>query len=120
MSFAKTDPTRLRFSLYVDSLDGDNPSAIARRGLHEGRVGRRALEAATRLDMDGSWWQRLFKASGVTQRGTTSDRRILFLVCGPEPMVAAIAGPFGRNMSQGPVGGILGEMGYKREQVWKL
>lgn len=35
-------------------------------------------------------------------------------------MVAAVAGPFGRNMSQGPVGGVLGEMGYKSDEVWKL
>lgn len=35
-------------------------------------------------------------------------------------MLAAIAGPFGRNMSQGPVRGILGELGLGSQQVWKL
>ena len=35
-------------------------------------------------------------------------------------MVAAIAGPFGRNFSQGEVGGALGELGYDRDSVWKL
>ncbi|KAH8105938.1 ferredoxin reductase-like C-terminal NADP-linked domain-containing protein [Cristinia sonorae] len=119
-SYAQKDPSRFRFSLYVDSLDGDNTSAVDRRVLQEGRIGRRALELALGLDVDRPWWQRLFQSSPLTRRGNTKDRRILFLVCGPDPMVAAIAGPFGRNMSQGPVGGILGEMGYKSDQVWKL
>lgn len=35
-------------------------------------------------------------------------------------MLASIAGPFGRNFSQGDVGGALGELGYDRESVWKL
>lgn len=35
-------------------------------------------------------------------------------------MVAAISGPFGRNLSQGIISGVLGEMGYKSENVWKL
>lgn len=35
-------------------------------------------------------------------------------------MVSAIAGPYGRNFAQGPVGGILKEMGYTSDQVWKL
>lgn len=41
------------------------------------------------------------------------------MICLPR-MIAAIAGPFGRNYSQGAVGGILGELGMKKEQVWKL
>ncbi|ETW83854.1 hypothetical protein HETIRDRAFT_314450 [Heterobasidion irregulare TC 32-1] len=35
-------------------------------------------------------------------------------------MIAAIAGPYGRNYSQGAVGGILGDLGFKSGQVWKL
>jgi cytochrome-b5 reductase len=35
-------------------------------------------------------------------------------------MVAAIAGPYGRNYSQGKVGGVLAELGFKAGQVWKL
>lgn len=35
-------------------------------------------------------------------------------------MVNAIAGPYGRNYSQGKVGGILGELGLQSHQVWKL
>jgi cytochrome-b5 reductase len=35
-------------------------------------------------------------------------------------MVAALAGPYGPNFSQGAVGGVLGALGYGREQVRKL
>ena len=35
-------------------------------------------------------------------------------------MINAISGPYGRNFSQGPVGGVLGEMGYSSKEVWKL
>jgi hypothetical protein len=35
-------------------------------------------------------------------------------------MIDAISGPYGRNYSQGIVGGVLGEMGYTSNEVWKL
>ena len=35
-------------------------------------------------------------------------------------MINAIAGPYGRNFSQGPVGGVLGRLGCRSDQVWKL
>ncbi|GAA6063917.1 hypothetical protein JCM10212_003535 [Sporobolomyces blumeae] len=42
------------------------------------------------------------------------------VVCGPEGMVQAVAGPRGRNFSQGPVGGMLRELGYTDKDVVKL
>lgn len=35
-------------------------------------------------------------------------------------MVNAIAGPRARDLSQGPIGGILGELGYGKGEVVKL
>ena len=35
-------------------------------------------------------------------------------------MIGAIAGPYGRNLSQGPIEGILGKLGYTSNQVYKL
>lgn len=35
-------------------------------------------------------------------------------------MIATIAGPYGKNYSQGKVGGVLAELGFKAGQVWKL
>lgn len=46
------------------------------------------------------------------------DMKVLF--CGPPAMEKAIVGPKGLLGSQGGVGGILKEMGYSNEQVFKL
>ena len=46
------------------------------------------------------------------------DMKVLF--CGPPAMEKEIAGPKGLLGSQGGVGGILKEMGYSNEQVFKL
>jgi cytochrome-b5 reductase len=35
-------------------------------------------------------------------------------------MIRALAGPYGRNFSQGEVGGALGELGYTSSEVRKL
>ncbi|CAO1636429.1 unnamed protein product [Sympodiomycopsis kandeliae] len=50
------------------------------------------------------------------------QHRRAILVCGPEPMVQAIAGPRAIDgRSQGPLGGILGKIpGVERGEVWKL
>jgi cytochrome-b5 reductase len=87
-----------------------------------------------------SWISNLW-TRGQPKAGDIDIRKknVLVLVCGPEPyvlrylprphvlikvsmfsMVAAIAGPYGRNHSQGKVGGVLAELGFKAGQVWKL
>ncbi|GAA6013289.1 hypothetical protein JCM11491_006343 [Sporobolomyces phaffii] len=52
-------------------------------------------------------------------RKDPSKRRVV-VVCGPEGMINAVAGPRGRNFSQGKVGGILRELGYSEHEVVKL
>jgi cytochrome-b5 reductase len=44
----------------------------------------------------------------------------LIFVCGPDPMYKAVCGEKGEKGSQGEIGGVLKEMGYKKEQVVKL
>ena len=44
----------------------------------------------------------------------------LILVCGPDPMLHAIAGPKGKNWTQGPVGGLLKDIGYTEDMVYKF
>ncbi|GAA6002697.1 hypothetical protein JCM10207_007632 [Rhodosporidiobolus poonsookiae] len=61
--------------------------------------------------------KKLEKAIG---RGGAQGKRRIIVVCGPDPMVNAVAGPRGRNFSQGPVGGMLKELGYKEGEVVKL
>lgn len=55
-----------------------------------------------------------------TGSNTINNQRII-LVCGPDPMIKAIAGPKGHDMiSQGELGGMLKELGYHPEEVYKL
>jgi len=44
----------------------------------------------------------------------------LILVCGPPPMVNSLAGPKGPNYTQGDLTGILADLGYTPEQVYKF
>ncbi|KAG9219245.1 hypothetical protein CCMSSC00406_0001655 [Pleurotus cornucopiae] len=114
MDYAEQHSDRFRLGLFVDSDDG---SAASRNTFREGRINLEAVRKYTEPDSPQNWWNRAFSSSKPT---TSPQRRILFLVCGPEPMISAIAGPYGRNFSQGPVGGILAELGCTSAQVRKL
>ncbi|KAG0142529.1 hypothetical protein CROQUDRAFT_97409 [Cronartium quercuum f. sp. fusiforme G11] len=51
---------------------------------------------------------------------TSSSQRII-LVCGPEGMIRAVSGPKAADLSsQGELGGMLKELGYTKDQVYKL
>ncbi|TBU49400.1 ferredoxin reductase-like protein [Dichomitus squalens] len=122
VAYSQAYPDRLRLSLFVDTPDGPAHPAVPSSSLTVGRIGREAIERATDSgDGHRSWWRSLFSASPKPKPQEAGDgRKIVFLVCGPDPMVAAIAGPFGRNFSQGDVGGLLGNLGYDKDSVWKL
>ncbi|KAG5724995.1 NADH-cytochrome b5 reductase 2 [Termitomyces sp. T112] len=114
-AFADENPERFRLGLFVDSREGPpHPSHLPTPSL--GRIGKFAIEQCLGLNGRTSWWQRLFGESEKPK----PLRKVLFLVCGPDPMISAIAGPFGRNLSQGAVGGVLGEMGFTSSEVYKL
>jgi cytochrome-b5 reductase len=50
-----------------------------------------------------------------------NERNVKVLVSGPPPMIAAIAGAKGGfGWTQGSLGGILGELGYQKEEVHKF
>ncbi|KIY65430.1 ferredoxin reductase-like protein [Cylindrobasidium torrendii FP15055 ss-10] len=96
--------------LFVSSLDSQTPPF----GVTTiGHIDRKAVQDS--LGMTTTWKQFL-----TGQSPQKPDRRIMFLVCGPESMISAIAGPYGRNYSQGPVAGILGELGFTSSEVRKL
>ena len=42
------------------------------------------------------------------------------MTCGPKPMVAAIAGAKTPDFKQGEGGGLLAELGYTTDMVWKF
>ncbi|KAI0081677.1 ferredoxin reductase-like protein [Panus rudis PR-1116 ss-1] len=114
-SFARSHPEALRLSLFVDTL-GDGPAQ--EHELRVKRIDKHDILAALGRTEHKPWWKSLFSSSSTASPDNT--KKVLFLVCGPEPMIAAIAGPFGRNLSQGAVGGYLGEIGMNKDQVWKL
>ncbi|KAJ7904229.1 hypothetical protein B0H14DRAFT_3079154 [Mycena olivaceomarginata] len=110
--YATTHPEKFALHLFVDSRDGKQPAELP--PLQVGRIQKSVIQRC--LDPTPSpWWRSYFIS-------TPSDvpRKTLFLVCGPEPMITAIAGPYGRNFSQGPVGGVLAELGYTSSEVRKL
>ncbi|KAI9574908.1 hypothetical protein HD554DRAFT_2050948 [Boletus coccyginus] len=109
-------PDRFQFRLFAESTN-DTPESDS-LNIQRGRIGKSVIQGALRLTHSTPWWRRLFGISVPTP--LTPERKVLILVCGPEGMVSAIAGPYGRNYSQGEVGGILGELGLQPHQVWKL
>ncbi|CCL99441.1 uncharacterized protein FIBRA_01459 [Fibroporia radiculosa] len=118
IAHAKAHPQQLSISLFVDSLDGSHHPSISSSELKVGRVDQNAIEHAIGNSRNlKTWWSKLLR---IDRDEKQKDRQTHFLICGPDPMVAAVAGPFGRNFSQGAVGGILGSMGFERTQVWKL
>ncbi|KAI0375540.1 ferredoxin reductase-like C-terminal NADP-linked domain-containing protein [Pilatotrama ljubarskyi] len=120
LAYSHTHPDKLKVSLFVDSPEGPSHPAVPSSFLAVGRIGKTAIEQAMGMSSQ-SWWRNLFGTrSNPRSQDGVSGKKVMFLVCGPDPMVAAIAGPLGRNFSQGEVGGALGELGYDKESVWKL
>ncbi|KDQ64656.1 hypothetical protein JAAARDRAFT_187966 [Jaapia argillacea MUCL 33604] len=117
-SLAAAQPERFKFHLFVDSPG--NLSSPASHNLQVSRIGTSAVQKALGLSQGSSWFKRKSSAEATKIDREKLGKRVLFLVSGPDRTVAAIAGPMGRNLSQGDVGGILGEMGFTSQDVWKL
>lgn len=119
IKYAQTDPEHLRLLFFVDQKDGSNAEAVPLNQISEGRIGIANIHQALGDGSGSSWWQKLLRVAPVKPT-QLAEKKVLFLVCGPEPMINAIAGPYGRNYSQGPVGGALRDLGCRPDQVWKL
>jgi cytochrome-b5 reductase len=145
IDFAVAHPEHFRVRLFVDSaFAAPAPENIVRH-LKVGRMDKSSVAQSLGIS-DGVWtwtsWISSLWVKGQPKVGDEDIRKknVLVLVCGPERyvplinppfattvdqiaitrMVAAIAGPYGKNYSQGKVGGVLAELGFKAEQVWKL
>jgi cytochrome-b5 reductase len=134
--FAQLYPESISIQLYVDAMD-PKASRVDLPRLALGRIGRKALEQAVapRSVKTDWWWTKLWSPS---RRADVARRKILFLVCGPEPyvppsmttsmcsndigpsMIGAIAGPRVQTAHEAVIGGVLGEMGFEPHQVCKL
>ncbi|KAF9008747.1 ferredoxin reductase-like protein [Cyathus striatus] len=117
-NLANENPGKFQFYPFVDTQDGTVPP-ISLSNIRVGRIGEAAIRQCLGLAPTVvPWWKKFFIAK--TSPADVSQRKVLILVCGPDPMINAIAGPFGRNFSQGPVAGILGSLGFSSNQVRKL
>ncbi|KAM6495590.1 ferredoxin reductase-like C-terminal NADP-linked domain containing protein [Amanita muscaria] len=116
LKFSSECPDIFRIRLFVDSVPEDSPYVGNIPPSQVGRMGRAAIESSLDINNQNRSWLTTFWRKKPEQ----PQKRRLFLVCGPELMVNAISGPYGRNYSQGDVGGILGGMGYTSKEVWKL
>ena len=131
-AFARDNPGRFNVYFFVDSGTPINSRPTPK--FQVGRISQLGLEKCLGVVKEKlPLWQRMLLKSTPHP----APRKTLFLVCGPEPyvfsfllayislfyffrMINAISGPYGRNFSQGIVGGILGNMGYTSSQVYKL
>ncbi|VDC07305.1 unnamed protein product [Peniophora sp. CBMAI 1063] len=124
IEYAEKYPDRLTIHLFVD----EPPARSLTRNyvVTHGRIDTQAIRDRLSLPdtKPPSWWARFWGGSASDPcragRPFKRDGKILFAVCGPEPMIAAVAGPYGRNYSQGSVGGALAELGFKSGEVYKL
>ncbi|KDQ20759.1 hypothetical protein BOTBODRAFT_26777 [Botryobasidium botryosum FD-172 SS1] len=120
-SYARDHPENLTVRLYVDTLDGTaqpNDTSLNIRRIGKSDIERCLVERGLK-SAPPTWWQKLWGTRGKE----LPQKSVLFIVCGPDPMIAALAGPrslqdIGRKES--PVGGALGELGYSSKQVRKL
>ncbi|KAJ7638557.1 hypothetical protein FB45DRAFT_1132538 [Roridomyces roridus] len=106
-NYAKENPDKFRLRLFVSK--GDNRNDVY---AEVGRINKSTIKRS--LGWDTPWWRNIWGPS------SPPTRKILFLVCGPERLINDIAGPYGRNYSQGEVGGVLAELGFTSKEVVKL
>ena len=83
LSHSASHPERLRVHLFVTTQDGSKPPSNAAAEMQVGRIGKAVIQRAIDPGAGPSWWQRLLRL-GQGNKATVADKKILFLVCGPE------------------------------------
>ena len=84
VKFAEDNPKRLNLSFYVDTKDGSSAEAIASSDIHERRIQKADVERTLHNGNESTWWHKLLRVASVKPTQST-EKKILFLVCGPEP-----------------------------------
>ncbi|GAA5898103.1 hypothetical protein JCM8208_000155 [Rhodotorula glutinis] len=115
--YASPSPSRILLRNELDALTAQRPGQLKVHYLVDrlDAAGASAPPPGAEVGfLDGKVLGRLIG------RGGQPGKRRVVVVCGPEGMVNAVAGPRGRNFSSGPVGGILRELGYSDKEVVKL
>ncbi|SCZ87356.1 BZ3500_MvSof-1268-A1-R1_Chr2-2g04822 [Microbotryum saponariae] len=86
------------------------------------------LEKDANFPVDLKVFSEMTSSSRITEqvlqkelgRAKDGGENCLVVVCGPESMITDLAGPRARDLSPGPIGGVLGKLGYTSSQVLKL
>lgn len=110
--FSSPDESNILLRATLDDLIAQDPSRLSIQYL----VDRGSSKKNNKLEVGRVNPEFLEKLIG---KGGLKPNRVV-VVCGPEGMVTAVAGPRARDLSQGPVGGILGRLGYTSQEVIKL
>ncbi|KAG8713505.1 hypothetical protein FRC09_018642 [Ceratobasidium sp. 395] len=113
----------LTVRLFIDFPTPGGEKTASHANLQIGRIGKdevvRVLRGRDILERSQTWWEWV---RGAKPQCSTREKKLLFLVCGPEPMITAFSGP--RSLRRGPdnqpIGGILGELGFTPHQVKPL
>lgn len=81
---ARQDPAQLRVAFFVDQKDGSGAEVVRLSDIHEGRIGDADIRRVLGDEPERTWWPTIFHWN--SDRPTLpNDKKILFLVCGPEP-----------------------------------
>ncbi|PPQ99900.1 hypothetical protein CVT24_009581 [Panaeolus cyanescens] len=87
IDFSSQNPQRLKFELFVDADDGAHPP-LAVPKLHIGRIAEKNIKECVVAEQERpSWWQWFSKKRDLD---AVQRRKVLFLVCGPEPFVKIV------------------------------
>jgi len=124
-------PDSFSMKLFVDFV-GESTGSDAINGttrVNVGRISKGALEQALlerglmRITPSSkSLWSLFsrFNCPNPAVQPMVHKKNVLFLVCGPEPMIEAIAGPRPKQRKDAEQTGLLGELGYGPANVRKL
>ncbi|PVG00492.1 hypothetical protein CPB86DRAFT_701068, partial [Serendipita vermifera] len=116
------DSDRFTEKVFVDKLDTEADDAPA--NVSVGRIDKKTLEdvlleRGILIDSSkGSLTSFMSKKHSV--KHLNPEKSVMVLVCGPEGMITAMAGPRKPKESEPAVGGILGELGFQSSQIRRL
>jgi cytochrome-b5 reductase len=82
LKIARHNPEKFRLKFFVNSFGETNGQSSTDIEVHKGRISKDSICGALHTTSRVHWWRGLF-----SQDSDVSDRKILFLVCGPEQLV---------------------------------
>lgn len=84
LSHAKNKPHELGVALFVDQQDGSAVEGVSMDSLQTCRIDKPSIQTALGIDVERTWWRSLLRFSPTTDV-SLAEKKVLFLVCGPEP-----------------------------------